>query len=89
MADTKTPAMPKPLGQLRTLEEINPLISGGGWNNQTAENIRCALEFLADAIPGAMGDEGSSNTSAFGAYLVLRTCAVAIEVCHAGGEVSA
>lgn len=66
----------------RTLQEINPLIEDNCWNLDTACNIRCAIEFLADAIPAVMRD-GVSNDSRHGIHILLRAVAAAVETCHA------
>jgi hypothetical protein len=65
----------------RDLEAINALIVGDGWNADTAHNIQCALEFLADAIP-AVSPTGLTEKSAHGVHVLLRACASALEVCH-------
>lgn len=64
------------------LESINPLIVGEGWNDDTAHNIRCALEFIADAIP-EVSKMGYNKDTAHGVNVLLRACACALEVCHA------
>ncbi len=69
------------MADTRTLESINPLIVGEGWNDDTAHNIRCVLEFLADATPSVMST-GSSKETAHGVNVILRSCAAALEVCH-------
>lgn len=66
----------------RTLQEINPLIEDNCWNLDTACNIRCAIEFLADAIPAVMRD-GTSDDSRHGIHILLRAIASAVETCHA------
>ncbi len=62
----------------QSLHQINPLIEEGGWNLDTACNIRCALEFLADAIPAVMRG-GYSADMGHGIHVLLRTVAAAVE----------
>lgn len=69
-------------GERQSLEAINPLIVSDGWNGDTARNVRCALEFLADAVPAVERDSGFSKESAHGLNILLRACAAAVEVCH-------
>lgn len=78
MADTKTLGA----GERKSLEAINPLIVSDGWNGDTARNVRCALEFLADAVPAVELDSGFSKETAHGLNILLRACAAAVEVCH-------
>lgn len=65
----------------RTLSQINPLIEDDGWNADTACNIRCAIEFLADAIPAAL-KQGLCDDGRHGIHILLRTIAAAVENCH-------
>lgn len=65
----------------RVLESINPLISEDGWNLDTAHNVRCAIDFMADAVPHII-TRGNSSDNAHGAHILLRACAAALEVCH-------
>ena len=67
--------------QVTTLESINPMISGNGWNGDTAHNIQCVLEFMADALPSIIR-LGYSQETDHGADTILRTCAAALRVCH-------
>lgn len=68
-------------GTAQKLEALNPMIVGNEWNDDTAHNIRCALEFLADAVPSVI-DSGASKEISHGVHVLLRTCAAALEVCH-------
>lgn len=81
---TNTPACQVDAAQVfgKTLEDINPIIVGSEWNADTAHNIRCALEFLADAIPAIQRDSGLTRQAAHGANVILRACATALEVTH-------
>ena len=67
--------------QVKHLEAINPMISDEGWNGDTAHNIQCVLEFMADAIP-AIISIGHCKETAHGANVILRTCAAALKACH-------
>lgn len=64
----------------RDLESLNPLIAGDCWNPDTAHNVRCAIEFMADAIPSIQHHGGFSRESATGCALLLRACVAAMEV---------
>lgn len=79
MADTKTPGVGE--RQSLDLSSINPLICGGGWNGDTAHNVQCALEFLADAIP-LSAENGLTGVQRHGINILLLSCAAAVEVCH-------
>lgn len=76
MTDTKTPGA----GERQSLEKINPLICGEGWNGDTAHNVQCALEFLADAIP-LSAENGLTAEMRHGINAILRTIAAAVDVC--------
>lgn len=65
----------------KNLEATNPLICGDGWNDDTAHNIRSAIEFMADAIQ-LVAEHGFTPEMLHGVNVILRTCAAAIEVCH-------
>lgn len=58
----------------------NPLICSDGWNSDTAHGIRCALEFMGDAIAAIGTGSGLSGDTAHGASLLLFACAHAIEL---------
>ena len=67
--------------QVKSLESINPMISDEGWNADTAHNIQCVLEFMADAIPSIIS-MGHCSDTANGANIILRMCAATLRTCH-------
>lgn len=79
MAEAKTRGVG--VRQIEKHEDVNPLICGDGWNDDTAHNVRCALEFLADAIPLSI-DNGMSKEMQHGCGVLIRTIATAVGVCH-------
>ncbi len=79
MAESKT--LGAGARQLEKLEAVNPLICGDGWNDDTAHNVQCALEFLADAIPLAI-DNGMTEEMRHGCGALIRTIATAVGVCQ-------
>jgi len=60
--------------------EINPLIAGDGWGEDTANNVCCVLEFLADAVAAIVNEDCLSIKSANGMCLILNACRAAVSV---------
>ena len=64
-----------------SLSCINPMIISDGWNDDTAHNVRCVLDFLADAIT-LSAERGMTKDMTHGVHVLLSTCAAAVGVCH-------
>ena len=58
-----------------SMNSINPLIEYDAWDEDTANNVRCALEFLADAVPAITLQGGFCARTAHGFHLLQRVCA--------------
>ncbi len=68
--------------QTASLSAINPLIAHDEWSEDTASNIRGALNFIADALtatgPGMLNEE-----TAHGVARLIMCCTAAMEVTKA------
>lgn len=78
MVDIKTQGA----AERQSLEEIIPLIDAFGCNGDAMYNVRCALEFIADAVPGIERNSSLSKETAHGLNILLLACAAALEVRH-------
>jgi hypothetical protein len=76
MNDTTNPTAP----DRHSLSTINPLIEHGKWSEDTADNIRNTLMFLADAIPAVALGEGFNKNTAHGVCMIIETCVAAMKV---------
>ncbi len=71
-------------GERQSLSQ-NPMLEGGSWNLDSANNVMCALEFMADAVVAIHHTGSFSDITAHGLHSLLRVCAAACqseEVCH-------
>lgn len=59
-----------------TLGAVNPLVNNNEWNYDTAQNVRCVLEFMADAV-ASLG-MGFTDDTRLGVNLILQSCAEAV-----------
>ncbi len=65
---------------LLNLPSVNPLIASEKWDEDTASNVRGALEFIADAISNINQSGGLNESTAYGASRLILCCVAAMEV---------
>ena len=68
--------------QTASLSAINPLIAHDEWSEDTASNVRDALNFIADALT-ATGPSMLNKETAHGVARLIMCCTAAMEVTRA------